>query len=99
MWLVAFLLALYFLPTIVAVFRNHPNTIPILVINLFLGFTLLVWVIALAWAFSHIRDGGVGKMKEELREQREKLEKLQATYAEQKTKEGCEVETYWLFPA
>lgn len=84
MWLVAFLLGLYFLPTIVAIFRNHPNTIPIFILNLFLGFTLLVWVIALAWSFTHFNEV---RMKEELREQREKLEKLQAEYAEQKTKE------------
>lgn len=79
-----FLLALYFLPTIVASTRNHPNKIPIFVINLFLGLTLLGWVISLAWACARVNDGDMVKIKEELRTQRERVEKLQAASLEQK---------------
>lgn len=43
-------LALYFLPSIVANHRRHRNLMPILIVNLFLGWTLLGWVVALAWA-------------------------------------------------
>jgi hypothetical protein len=45
----AILVALYFIPTIVAVKRNA-NTGPVIVINVFLGWTLLGWVAALALA-------------------------------------------------
>lgn len=45
------LLLLYFLPTYVASKRNHKNTTPIFVLNLFLGWSFVIWVIVLAWAF------------------------------------------------
>lgn len=44
-------IVLYFLPTIVASTTNNVNVSSILVINLFLGWTLIGWVVALAWAF------------------------------------------------
>lgn len=47
------LLLLYILPTIVASVRKHPQGNPIAIINLFLGWTLLGWVVALAWASSN----------------------------------------------
>ena len=40
----------YFVPTIVAVIRKVPNIGSIVVINLFLGWTLVGWVVALAMA-------------------------------------------------
>ena len=46
----AFSLALLFLPTIVAKSRNHPNTLPIFLVNLFFGWTFVGWVISLLWA-------------------------------------------------
>ena len=48
----AFVLWLHFLPTAIAGRRDHPNRTPIFVVNLFLGWTLIGWVIALAWALS-----------------------------------------------
>lgn len=42
----------YFLPSIIAGARSHPNMVPIVVVNLFLGWLLVGWVIALAWAFT-----------------------------------------------
>ena len=50
-----FLGALYFLPTIAAYSRSHHQAGAILVINLFLGWTLIGWVIALAMAASAVR--------------------------------------------
>ncbi|MGI9079987.1 MAG: superinfection immunity protein [Acidimicrobiales bacterium] len=41
---------LYFIPTIVAVVRKVPNVGSIVVINVFLGWTLIGWVVALAMA-------------------------------------------------
>jgi Superinfection immunity protein len=42
----------YFLPSILAKGRNHHNVGAVFVINLLLGWTLLGWVVALAWAFT-----------------------------------------------
>lgn len=44
------LLVGYFVPTIVAEARRHHNRMAILVVNLFFGWTLLGWVICLAWS-------------------------------------------------
>jgi Superinfection immunity protein len=43
-------LAIYFLPTIVAMLRGHNNSAAILIVNLFLGWTFLGWVASLAWS-------------------------------------------------
>jgi hypothetical protein len=43
-------LAVYFVPTIVAVARGHRNATAIGVLNLLLGWMLVPWVIALVWA-------------------------------------------------
>lgn len=43
---------IYFLPIIVAQGRNLKNSNTILVVNIFLGWTLIGWVVALAWSFS-----------------------------------------------
>lgn len=44
----------YILPTIIALLRNHPNTAPIAIVNLFLGWTVIGYIVALAWAFTAI---------------------------------------------
>ncbi len=44
-------IALYFLPTVVAKYRKKSNLNSIFIVNLFFGWTLLGWVLALAWAF------------------------------------------------
>ncbi len=43
----------YFLPTILAVLRNKKNTLPIFLLNLFFGMTLIGWVGALIWALMY----------------------------------------------
>jgi hypothetical protein len=47
---ILFILLLYFIPTIVGAVRKVPNIGSVLVINLFLGWTLIGWVVALAMA-------------------------------------------------
>lgn len=42
----------YFLPAIIAVLRGHPQTGPIAIITIFLGWTGIGWIIALAWSAS-----------------------------------------------
>ena len=43
---------IYLMPTIAASSNKHPNTTPIAIVIIFLGWTLLGWVVALAWAFT-----------------------------------------------
>ena len=51
--LLLLVLIVYFLPTWIANSRSHKNNASIFVVNLFLGWTLLGWVIALAWALKN----------------------------------------------
>lgn len=46
---VLILLALYFLPSLMAG-TQHKDLKAIVVVNLFLGWTIVGWVVALAWA-------------------------------------------------
>jgi Superinfection immunity protein len=52
----AVLVGLYFLPSIVAVIKRGPNWIPALAVNIGLGWTVIGWILALAWAFSDGKD-------------------------------------------
>jgi len=45
------LAGLFFLPTIIAAKRRHPNAIGIFVVNLFFGMSGIGWLFALFWAF------------------------------------------------
>lgn len=44
--------ALYCAPAGVAAVRGHPNLGPILVVNVLLGWSVVGWVVALAWSVS-----------------------------------------------
>ena len=50
--LFAAMCAVYMAPWIVAVIRKKRNTVPIFIVNLVFGWTMLGWVLSLAWAFS-----------------------------------------------
>ncbi|MBF8805379.1 superinfection immunity protein [Pseudomonas asiatica] len=52
------LVALYFLPMIIAWSRGHHNKAPIFLLNLFLGWTGLGWLAALIWSVSSIKRSG-----------------------------------------
>ena len=45
-------IAVYLLPTLIALERKHEQAAPIAIVNIFLGWTLVGWVVALAWSFS-----------------------------------------------
>ena len=53
--LAAVAFGLYFLPAIIASSRSHPNSTAITLLNLFLGWTALGWIVALIWANTAIR--------------------------------------------
>ncbi len=42
--------ALYFLPSIEAKINDNPNFMSVFMVNLFLGWTIVGWVVSLAWA-------------------------------------------------
>lgn len=56
LFLGALCLGVYLLPAIVAKNRNHTQIIPILVLNILLGWTLIVWVGCLVWALIKEKD-------------------------------------------
>ncbi len=43
-------LLIYFLPSIIAVKKDHKNMASILLINMFLGWSLIGWLVAIVWA-------------------------------------------------
>jgi Superinfection immunity protein len=45
----------YFIPWLVAVLGHHRQRYAILALNLFLGWTLVGWVLALVWALTRDR--------------------------------------------
>jgi Superinfection immunity protein len=47
-------MSIYFLPSIIAGFRKHHNAAAILVLNLFLGWTVLGWISALVWSSTFV---------------------------------------------
>ncbi|WP_406096246.1 superinfection immunity protein [Streptomyces sp. NBC_01013] len=48
----------YFVPTVVAFSRGVPNKGSVLVVNLFLGWTLVGWVVAMAMAVRSAQQQG-----------------------------------------
>ncbi len=55
LWIVL-VVGLYFLPALNAYSKTHRSRAMILVLNLFLGWTLIGWLIALAWSASSAKD-------------------------------------------
>jgi hypothetical protein len=52
-WLIAALCLIpYFLPTVIALMRNHPSAGGIFAVNFLFGWTVLGWIICLIWAAS-----------------------------------------------
>jgi hypothetical protein len=46
---------LYFLPTLVAVLREKYDKVSIFLLNFFLGWSLIGWIVALVWACKNDR--------------------------------------------
>lgn len=47
-WIVG--LIIYFIPTIIAIKREHPNRVAIICLNVLLGWVIIGWVGALIWS-------------------------------------------------
>ena len=48
--MIALIFAAYFLPSIIAITREHKNKLAIFLLNLLLGWTVLGWVSSLVWS-------------------------------------------------
>jgi len=48
--IIPLIFAIYFLPTVIAVKRDHRASDTIFLVNLFLGATGLGWIVALVWS-------------------------------------------------
>lgn len=59
-------ICLYFAPALLALSRAHPKTSAISILNLLLGWTLLGWVGALVWAYTHKPEDSGGKFAQYL---------------------------------
>lgn len=47
-------IALYFIPTAIAVFRGHHNAVAIFGLNLLLGWSFIGWVASLIWSLTAV---------------------------------------------
>jgi hypothetical protein len=43
-------LAMYFVPTIIAITRHHINALAIFIVNFLTGWTAIGWIVALVWS-------------------------------------------------
>jgi len=51
-----FLVACYFLPTIIAFARNHHNAWAIFALNFLLAWTVIGWIASLVWSLTAVRS-------------------------------------------
>jgi len=47
-----FLFVLYWLPTLIAIVRQTPSALGVAMLNFFLGWTIIGWILALVWALA-----------------------------------------------
>ncbi|MCY1396642.1 Superinfection immunity protein [compost metagenome] len=47
---------LYLLPTIEAILKKHRRVVPIALVNVLLGWSLIGWVVAYVWSFIPVED-------------------------------------------
>lgn len=52
-----FVVTILFAPTGIAMLRRHPNTAGIVVVNWFLGWTIVGWAVALVWSLYEEKRG------------------------------------------
>jgi hypothetical protein len=49
----SFSLVMYFLPSIIALARSKRDLLAIFLLNFFLGWSIIGWIVALIWAAKH----------------------------------------------
>jgi uncharacterized membrane protein len=68
------IILIYFIPTISAYSRKKTNASSILILNLFLGWTIIGWIVSLVWAVS--KDNKIIVQEVEKKSTAQELEKL-----------------------
>jgi len=58
--LICLAVLLYILPVVIAWKRQHPHFLWILLLDLFLGWTTIGWLVALFWSFLDVVDKDTG---------------------------------------
>jgi len=49
---ILFLFVMYWLPTLIAIVRQAPSALGVAMLNFFLGWTVVGWILALIWALA-----------------------------------------------
>jgi hypothetical protein len=52
MTFILFLFVMYWLPTLIAIVRHTPSALGVAMLNFFLGWTVVGWILALVWALA-----------------------------------------------
>lgn len=68
---------IYFMPTLNAYHRKHPNFNSILLLNLFLGWTLIGWVVSIVWSASSIAPIEPIRLRPEAEPAEDKYQKIE----------------------
>ncbi|WP_348971407.1 superinfection immunity protein [Pseudomonas atacamensis] len=67
----------YFMPSLNARHRRHPNFSSILLLNLFLGWTLIGWVVSIVWSASSIAPIEPIRVRPEAEPSEDKYQKIE----------------------
>src|SRR5262245_42631750 len=62
-------LLVYFLPAIVGFYRKHHKAWAIFTLNLFLGWTVLGWILAMGWAVGRVQQKPLPKERDRIHTQ------------------------------
>lgn len=73
--LIGVCLVVFYLPIIIAIFRKHKNFLPIFIINFFLGWTVIGWLISLIWSVKASKER-VTKINKETHSVGKELQRL-----------------------
>ena len=49
---ILFLIAMYWLPTLIALVRQTPSALGVAMLNFFFGWTVIGWIMAMVWALA-----------------------------------------------
>lgn len=86
-------LVFYFVPLMIAFYRDHERYTTIFLLNLFLGWTIVVWVICLIWAVFGQSRKSTASVTSNRYEDLERLSRLKSSgdltedeYQEEKTR-------------
>ncbi|VVM54712.1 hypothetical protein PS684_00107 [Pseudomonas fluorescens] len=70
-------IATYFLPSFNAFSRKHPDRWPIFMLDLFLGWTIIGWVVSLVWSVSPITSADTTRVQPQPQSEEDKYQKLE----------------------